>query len=119
MQNELYHYGILGMRWGRRKSSNVVKAAPKQSQEKTATPKKQSIKDMSDDDLKKAVVRLQMEKTYSQLSSEKIGKGKSFVEKTMKAGSTLATASSTAITLYNNYSKIMEIMGKKPKVPTK
>ena len=46
--NELYHYGVPGMRWGRRKGQN-------QSSSKSMKTTKVDIKNMSDDELRKPV----------------------------------------------------------------
>lgn len=44
------------------------------------------------------------------LSSSDVNRGKEFVSKTMKAATGIATATTTAITLYNNYDKIKKIV---------
>lgn len=58
---ELRHYGTKGMRWGiRKKRGSSVKKASK--------PKKRSIKDMSDAELRERINRINMERQYSQLT---------------------------------------------------
>lgn len=83
--NELMHYGVLGMKWGVRKSrsssgkrSGLFKKKAKAST-KPQTSKKKSVKDMSDDELRKAINRLEMEKRYKDLSPKQVSKGKQFV----------------------------------------
>lgn len=69
-----------------------------------------SVKSMSDAELRNRLNRLQMEKQYSQLSSADVNRGKEYVSKTLKVAGTIATATSTALTIYNNYGKIKEIV---------
>lgn len=83
--NELMHYGVLGMKWGVRrnrstsgKRSGLFKKKAKVSPQ-PQTSKKKSVKDMSDDELRKAINRLEMEKRYKDLSPKQVSKGKQFV----------------------------------------
>lgn len=66
--NELTHYGIMGMRWGvRRSSSSSSGGSGKGTSDK---PKKKIAKDMSDEDLASSVKRMNLEKQYTKLSKE-------------------------------------------------
>lgn len=86
--NELMHYGVLGMRWGIRRSEtssggrhSLFKKKSKQTSEKpTEQPKKKTIKDMSDDELRKAINRLEMEKRYKDLNPKHVSRGQQFVK---------------------------------------
>lgn len=96
------HYGVKGMKWGVRKkyvphprksggktnAQRIYENFKKKkdggpSKSKTAsnptTPKK-SVKDMSDDELRSAINRMQMERTYAQLTAKEVSKGKKFVK---------------------------------------
>lgn len=103
--NELKHYGILGMKWGVRRSpaqlghkpSSSSKSSPnrngpskisrpkklKKASSKVEAPKKKTISEMSEEELNKMIDRMRLEKTYKQLISElnpkKVSKGKQFV----------------------------------------
>lgn len=44
-------------------------------------PEKKSIKDMSDEELSKAIRRLEMEQRYSQLSPKQVSKGDAFIKR--------------------------------------
>ena len=72
MNDFLEHYGILGMKWGVRKSSGAQNRLIKVAAARKA-------KTFSDDDLRAKVNRLNMEKQYSTLISErnKVGATKS------------------------------------------
>lgn len=105
--NELNHSGVKGMRWGVRKDRpNKIKVSKKT---------KADPKSMSDEELKKVVNRLQMERQYSQLSSTEVSKGKRYAQKVMKVGTTVATVTTTGLTIYNNIDKIKSIVEKTKK----
>ena len=98
MENELYHFGIKGMRWGVRRYQNqdgsLTNAGKKRlkkghaSNEENDSSNKSSTKssltktveDMSDDELRQAINRLQLEQQYKNLSPKNVSKGKKFVD---------------------------------------
>ena len=67
---------------------------------------------MSDAELRSRLNRLQMEQQYSQLSKSNVSKGKEYAQKIIKAGTTVATVTTTALTIYNNFGKIKAILEK-------
>ena len=88
----VYHHGIKGMKWGVRRTpeqlghrpkprlpSRLSKSKPDDTQKQSTTAKK-SYKEMTDDELKAAIARLDLEKKYKELSrpSEqvKVNRGK-------------------------------------------
>jgi hypothetical protein len=85
--NELMHHGVLGMKWGVRrarptsgkKSALFKKKKAKQSSEKEKTPKKKPVNKMTDEELRSAINRLELEKRYRDLSPKQVSKGKKFV----------------------------------------
>ena len=102
--DELYHYGKLGMKWGHRKNTSV----------KNQKPHSRRVEDLSDDELRRTINRIQMEKQYTQLTTPvNVNKGKEFMGKILKAGVTMAAVTSTALTLYSNTGKIKDIIEKK------
>ena len=93
MENELYHFGIKGMRWGVRRYQNtdgsLTNAGKKRlkkgqtSNEETDSSiksKTKTVKEMSDDELSQAITRLQLEEKYKSLSPKNVSKGKKFVD---------------------------------------
>lgn len=119
--NDMYHYGVLGMKWGirrARKNTASSNSSRKSQVEENVNDdykrahSKKSVKQMSDKELREKLNRLQMEQQYSKLSGNDVSKGQDYVNKLIKAGTTVATVTSTALTIYNNANKIKEIIEK-------
>lgn len=119
--DELYHHGIKGQRWGIRRYQNkdgtLTPAGKKRvaHEDYTKAHTKKSVQEMSDSELKSRLNRLQMEDNYNRLSNTRKSKGKKYVDKLIKAGTTVATVTTTALTIYNNMDKINKIVNKSEK----
>jgi hypothetical protein len=83
----LKHYGILGMRWGRRKGTTKISKLSKASNTrnvsedhtKKVTLKKKKLYDMSNAELRALNERLQLERSYKDLMKADISPAKKFV----------------------------------------
>lgn len=77
---ELAHYGILGMKWGKRKAATPGS----KDYEETKGLRKKAAKDLSDAELKKAIARMQLEKQYKDLRAADVAGGQKFVTSLLK-----------------------------------
>lgn len=104
MADILVHYGVLGMKWGvRRSPAELARArgerAPKNAKKKTSFFSKKTVKkkpakkpekkeesskktpgEMTTDELQAAVRRLELEKRYRDLSPKKVSAGRKIVD---------------------------------------
>lgn len=172
--NELYHYGVLGMKWGVRKDRGgdsskrslgnryhsssarriqrdaddlrkhgytteadaVQKVADKQKQKAINSQRKadskrfrtnmkerppahddykkahskKPVREMSDAELRERINRLDMEKRYRDLEPGTKNRGKRYINSIIKTGTTVATLTGTALTIYNNADKIRKLV---------
>ena len=111
--DELMHYGVLGMKWGRRKKRSFSRSSKKRNKTKgwskeakaVRSIQKKGVKGMSNAELRKVNERKQLENQYRQLNPSKIKKGLAVVSATAGAMGTVAN-------LYTNGERLIKV-GKK------
>lgn len=127
--NELYHHGIKGMKWGIRRTPaqlghdtgkidlqktkkkvdaagtivnetrNINNTASKKVQKKAQKQKLSEAKTMSDQELRERVNRLNMEQQYVRMSTEQINAGRSNVSSVLNNVGTAINVASSALAI--------------------
>ena len=77
--NELNHHGVKGMKWGIRKNKTSAKRTRKLKRSRARDTKNRRF--LSDEELKKRIDRLELEKKFKQLSDEDLHPGREMVKK--------------------------------------
>ena len=119
--NELYHYGVLGMKWGGRKSrgggvsktgrrGRLIKERPPAHEDYKKAHSKKTVREMSDAELRSRINRLDMERRYQELNPSAKNRGRKYVNSIIKTGTTVATLTGTALTIYSNADKIRKLV---------
>lgn len=80
----LYHFGIMGMHWGRRKTRGASSTRgkgknPSEDHQKKMQLKKKKLSEMSNAELKTFNERLNLEKQYKDLTKADVSAGRKFV----------------------------------------
>lgn len=81
--NTLYHYGVLGMKWGRRKgsaSSSSTRSSKSEDHVRAKALKKKKLSQLSNAELKELNNRMQLESQYKNLKKQNISTGRKFVQ---------------------------------------
>lgn len=102
---ELYHHGVKGMRWGVRRKRSMSEDA-----KRTATIKKKKIHEMSNNELRDANNRLQLESQYKQLTKKR-NVVKSAVTGFIKTAGTISAVVAAAKTYEKFGGKILDKIG--------
>ena len=119
MDNELYHYGVLGMRWGIRKSKSGSIGVGKRSKRSKLTVdpsykkahSKKKLKYMSDNELREINNRLNAEKQYKDLTRTK-SRGKKAVDAFVSTAGTVAAVMGAYKTYKKYGGEILNKIGK-------
>lgn len=98
--DSLSHYGVPGMRWGKRKGSSGISRKEQASRDRRIDFA-QRRRTISDRDLDGLVKRLEQEKKLRNLVDEDLSPGRTFVAKTIKsAGNKIAPAIAAGTAMY-------------------
>ncbi|ALY08694.1 hypothetical protein FDH65_gp07 [Arthrobacter phage Circum] len=91
--DDLAHYGVPGMKWGRRKassseykSSRSVRRTPESADHKRSREiGKKKVSQMSNAELREITTRMQLEKQFKDLNAPTVKKGKSAIDKVLES----------------------------------
>ena len=108
--DELYHYGVLGMHWGVRRKRYTSK-----DYRRTKAIRKKKVNQMTNDELKTANTRMELENKYKNLSSQR-NAGKIVIKKLTSAAATAGTLAA-GYEVYRKYGKkyVTKLLGSKKK----
>jgi hypothetical protein len=114
VDNELYHHGVKGMKWGVHKlrtaksvaesSSKIFKeganiAGTGGNNRRPSKAMKKELSSMSDQELRAKINRLNMEQQYANLSPSRSARGAAFAKATLEVAGSVAAIGSSALAI--------------------
>jgi hypothetical protein len=119
MDDYIQHVGILGMRWGRRKS----KSSPSADHIKAHSLKTKKLSEMSNEEIRTLTNRMQLESQFKNLQPKKVNYGKKIASATLGSfgkqvvsGLVVAGSVATVKVIVDNvtkYGPLLKMVGKK------
>lgn len=103
----LQHYGVLGMKWGKRKARSTVSSNNKSKNTDITKPKpksKPTKRRLSDAELRAVVNRMRLEREYADLTYRASSRSK--VESVVRTIGTVAALTTSAVKIYENLNKL-------------
>lgn len=124
MNDSLMHYGVLGMRWGvrrtpeqlgrRRGAANAEKLAEQKRTEREKRMASKTRGTLSDDELQARIRRLQQEKLLRELTEAEVSPGRKFVKDVMyDSGKQAATQVAKNAMLFTGKQFVGKALGQK------
>lgn len=108
----LQHYGVLGMKWGKRKARSTSSSNKKPKSTKNTTTSKPKPKptrrELSDEELRAVINRMRLEREYADLQYRSSSRAK--VENVVKAMGTAALLTTSVVKIYNNMNTICKVV---------
>ena len=110
----LKHYGVLGMKWGKRKARSTVSSNKKPKSTKNTTTSKPKPKpkptqrELSDEELRAVINRMRLEREYTDLQYRASSRAK--VENVVKTVGTAALLTTSVVKIYNNLNTICKVV---------
>ena len=108
----LKHYGVLGMKWGKRKARSTVSSNNKSKSTAITKPKqtpkpKPTQRELSDEELRAVINRMRLEREYADLTYRASSRSK--VESVVRTIGTVAALTTSAVKIYNNLNTLSKI----------
>lgn len=107
---ELYHHGVVGMKWGVRRYQNKDGSLTNAGKKRYRSTN--DVKSMSDDELRSKINRMNLEKRYVDLSKNRNSRTSKFLNTSSK----IASASSSAGKITNNSYQLKDRNNKNAKL---